>query len=66
MEAISTSRIYPLEPPLIAGELVDKIEATSDPQDWKVSDKKLASGVYIYVVTGRGGGKSCGKIGIIK
>ncbi|MBU1599163.1 T9SS type A sorting domain-containing protein [bacterium] len=50
----------------IAGELVDKIEATSNPQGWKVSDKKIASGIYIYIVIGGSGGKSVGKIGIIK
>ncbi|MBU2552801.1 MAG: T9SS type A sorting domain-containing protein, partial [Proteobacteria bacterium] len=36
----------------ITGELVDEIKATANPQGWKVSDKKLASGVYIYTVTG--------------
>jgi len=57
----ATIRIYN-----IAGELVDEIPVTANPQDWKVSDKKIASGVYIYVVTGGGGGKSVGKIVIVK
>ncbi|MFH0773882.1 MAG: DUF5050 domain-containing protein [bacterium] len=50
----------------IAGELVDEIKVTANPQGWKISDKKIASGVYIYTVTGGGGGKSVGKIGIVK
>ncbi|MDI6752594.1 MAG: Ig-like domain-containing protein, partial [bacterium] len=50
----------------IAGELVDEIKVTANPQSWKISDKKIASGVYIYTVTGGGGGKSVGKIGIVK
>ncbi|MDI6752356.1 MAG: DUF5050 domain-containing protein [bacterium] len=57
----STIKVY-----TIAGELVDEIKVTVNPQSWKISDKKIASGVYIYTVTGGSGGKSVGKIGIIK
>ncbi|MDI6736845.1 MAG: T9SS type A sorting domain-containing protein, partial [bacterium] len=45
----------------IAGELVDTIDAG---QSWNVSN--IASGVYIYTVTGGSGGKKVGKIGITK
>jgi len=46
----------------IAGELIiDEIKAG---QSWDV--RNIASGVYIYTVTGGGGGKSVGKIGIMK
>ncbi|MEK9149017.1 MAG: T9SS type A sorting domain-containing protein, partial [Candidatus Desantisbacteria bacterium] len=45
----------------IAGELVDTIDAG---QSWNVQN--IASGVYIYTVTGGSGGKSVGKIGIVK
>ncbi|MBU1261363.1 T9SS type A sorting domain-containing protein, partial [bacterium] len=49
----------------IAGELVDEI---NDPASGKVlwDTNNIASGVYIYTVTGGKGGKSVGKIGIVK
>jgi hypothetical protein len=50
----------------IAGELVKEIPVTKSPQEWNISEGKIASGVYVYVVTGGGGGKSVGKIGIVK
>jgi hypothetical protein len=50
----------------IAGELVKEIPVTKSPQEWNISQEKIASGVYVYVVTGGGGGKSVGKIGIVK
>lgn len=48
----------------IAGELVREIKATETRPYWDVNN--IASGVYIYTVTGGGDGKSVGKIGIIK
>jgi len=48
----------------IAGELVEDIKATETRPSWDV--RNIASGVYIYTVTGGGGGKSVGKIGIMK
>ena len=48
----------------IAGELVKEINATEARPFWDVNN--IASGVYIYVVTGGLGGKSVGKIGITK
>ena len=50
----------------IAGELVKDIPVTNCPQEWNISGEKIASGVYIYTVTGGSGGKSVGKIGIVK
>ncbi|MBU0767462.1 T9SS type A sorting domain-containing protein, partial [Patescibacteria group bacterium] len=50
----------------IAGELVKEITVTQDPQPWNIANENIASGVYIYTVTGGGGGKSVGKIGITK
>ncbi|MEK9149370.1 MAG: T9SS type A sorting domain-containing protein, partial [Candidatus Desantisbacteria bacterium] len=50
----------------IAGELIKEIEVRDNPQKWNISQEKIASGVYIYCVTGGSGGKSVGKIGIVK
>ncbi|MEW6482684.1 MAG: right-handed parallel beta-helix repeat-containing protein [bacterium] len=50
----------------IAGELVEEIEVTECPQRWDLQNKNIASGVYIYCITGGGGGKKVGKIGIVK
>ncbi|MBI4752843.1 T9SS type A sorting domain-containing protein [Candidatus Desantisbacteria bacterium] len=50
----------------IAGELVKEIPVTEYPQRWNIANEKIASGVYIYTVTGGGEGKSVGKIGIVK
>jgi len=49
----------------IAGELVEEID---NPASGKVlwDTNNIASGVYIYAVTGGSGGKSVGKIGITK
>ena len=42
-----------------------EIKATGTRPYWDINN--IASGVYIYVVTGGGGGgKSVGKIGIVK
>ncbi|MEW6619684.1 MAG: right-handed parallel beta-helix repeat-containing protein [bacterium] len=57
----SVIRIYS-----IAGELIDEIEVTDCTQKWDVLNKNLASGIYIYTVTGGGGGRKVGKFGIIK
>jgi hypothetical protein len=48
----------------VAGELVERIDVTQCPQPWDIKD--IASGVYLYTVTGGGGGKSVGKIGIVR
>ncbi|MFH1859755.1 MAG: T9SS type A sorting domain-containing protein [bacterium] len=49
----------------IAGELVAEInDPASDKVLWDTNN--IASGVYIYTVTGGNGGKSVGKIGIVK
>ncbi|MBU0569122.1 PEGA domain-containing protein, partial [bacterium] len=48
----------------IVGELIKTIDKC--PYEWNISSENIASGVYIYVVTGGGGGKSVGKIGIVK
>ena len=53
----------------IAGELIkeiDEIDVVNCRQKWNISQENIASGVYIYTVTGGGDGKSVGKIGIIK
>ncbi|MEW6608567.1 MAG: hypothetical protein AB1414_14165 [bacterium] len=42
------------------------IEVTDCPQKWDILNKNFASGIYIYCITGGGGGKKVGKIGIIK
>ncbi|MEW6097031.1 MAG: CARDB domain-containing protein [bacterium] len=57
----STIRIYS-----IVGELIDEIIVTECPQKWDIQSKNLASGIYIYCVTGGGGGKKIGKFGVIK
>ncbi len=57
----ATIRIYN-----IVGELINKIDVTECPQKWDILNKNIASGVYIYVITGGGGGKKVGKIGIVK
>ena len=48
----------------IAGELIKTIDKY--PYKWNISQENIASGVYIYIVTGGSGGKSTGKIGIVK
>ncbi|MEW6606238.1 MAG: M23 family metallopeptidase [bacterium] len=48
----------------IVGELIDEINVTECPQRWDISSKKIASGIYIYCITGKG--KKIGKIGVIK
>jgi hypothetical protein len=49
----------------IAGELIKEIDNPGSIKVfWDVTN--IASGVYIYTVTGGGGGKSVGKIGIVK
>jgi len=51
----------------IAGELIKKIDVdVVEAQKWNISRENIASGVYIYAVTGGSGGKSVGKIGITK
>ncbi|MBI4777949.1 T9SS type A sorting domain-containing protein [Candidatus Desantisbacteria bacterium] len=50
----------------IAGELVKEIDVVACPQIWNISQEDIASGIYIYTVTGGGGGKSTGRIGIVK
>ncbi|MFH1097387.1 MAG: T9SS type A sorting domain-containing protein [Candidatus Desantisbacteria bacterium] len=50
----------------IAGELVKEIEVTKSPQDWNILNESIASGIYIYTVTGGNGGMSVGKMGIVK
>ena len=50
----------------ITGELVKEIEVTKPLEVWNIDNEKIASGVYIYTVTGGGGGKSVGKIEIVK
>ncbi|MEW6619987.1 MAG: T9SS type A sorting domain-containing protein [bacterium] len=57
----STIRIYN-----IVGELIDEIPVTECHPKWDIQSKNLASGIYIYCITGGGGGKKIGKIGIIK
>lgn len=57
----ATIRIYN-----IAGELIKEIGVVECPQRWNVSCENIASGVYIYTVTGGDGGKSVGKIGVIR
>ncbi|MEW6617885.1 MAG: amidase domain-containing protein [bacterium] len=56
----STIKIY-----TIAGEEIDRIDVTKNPQRWDVKSKRIASGIYIYCITGKGG-KKIGKIGVIK
>jgi hypothetical protein len=48
----------------IAGELVKDIEVDESIEKWDIEN--IASGVYIYTITGGGGGKKIGKIGIVK
>ena len=52
----------------IAGELIALIAEMNNPASGKVlwDTNNIASGVYIYTVTGGGGGKAIGKIGISK
>ncbi len=50
----------------IVGELIKEIEVTENPQPWKIVNENIASGIYIYTVTGGNNGKSIGKIGIIR
>ena len=57
----ATIRIYN-----IAGELVKEIEVIQCPQGWDICNESIASGIYIYTVTGGSGGRSVGKIGIVK
>ncbi|MEW6609005.1 MAG: right-handed parallel beta-helix repeat-containing protein, partial [bacterium] len=57
----STIRIYN-----IVGELIDEIFVTDCPQEWDIQSKNLASGIYIYCITGGAGGKKVGKFGVIK
>ncbi len=52
--------------PTTPSQEIEEILATNCPQEWKMSQESIASGVYIYVVTGGGGRKSTGKIGIVK
>ncbi|MDI6752738.1 MAG: T9SS type A sorting domain-containing protein [bacterium] len=48
----------------IAGELIKEIDVDEAIEKWDV--RGIASGVYIYTVTGGSRGKSVGKIGITK
>ncbi|MEW6482475.1 MAG: carboxypeptidase regulatory-like domain-containing protein [bacterium] len=50
----------------IAGEEIKKIEVDEPDEKWEVKKENIASGVYIYCITGGGGGKKVGKLGIIK
>jgi len=51
----------------VAGERIAKFHtsATDDEAFWVIPEK-LASGVYIYLITGNEGGKTIGKLAIIK
>ena len=51
----------------IAGELIKEIDVNAvELQRWNISQENIASGIYIYTVTGGSEGKSVGKIGIVK
>lgn len=57
----STIKIY-----TIAGELVDTIEETDGDGQATWRPTKLASGIYIYVITSKDGGKCIGKLAILR
>ncbi len=53
----------------IAGELVNEIRADSSRMGWNARNsagEKVASGIYIYLITDPAGNKKAGKFGVIK
>ncbi|MEW6104389.1 MAG: T9SS type A sorting domain-containing protein, partial [bacterium] len=50
----------------ISGEEINRIYVDEPVEKWDVKGEDIASGVYIYTITGGAGGKKIGKIGIIK
>ncbi|MBU1752696.1 DUF11 domain-containing protein [bacterium] len=53
----------------IAGELVREITVQSSPQSWDTCNsdgERVASGIYIYLITDPAGNKKTGKLGIIR
>ena len=53
----------------IAGELVREIQVKSSPQSWDVCNdagEKVASGIYLYLITDPAENKQVGKLGVIR
>jgi len=60
----SVIRIY-----TISGELVDRFEVSSASQDWhlkNMNDARIASGIYIYLITDDKGNSKRGRITVVR